>query len=316
MDLLLALNSGRFTAGVSPLLGGSLVYFSLADDRGIEFVRPTLVRALAEKNVRNTAGYPLVPYSNRIGDGRFRFEDVAYQLDVNSSIPMHPIHGLGWLRGWNVRNFKSVRTARASTESRVTLALTHVASGDADRAWPWSFEAVQNFELDDERLRWSIALTNRDTRAMPAGIGMHPFFPKTAHTEVRFPVKSVWRNNDRMLPLGRTPVPAEWNFAARRPVGELNVDNCFGGWSREATIIWPEQRWGVAIRADDVFSHLVVYTTPARDNIAIEPISHANNAVNLKDTYNDTGLVVLEPGETLSGAFTMRPLAGAQIDAA
>jgi aldose 1-epimerase len=129
-------------------------------------------------------------------------------------------------------------------------------------------------------------------------------------------VKSVWRNNDRMLPLGRTPVPAEWNFAARRPVGELNVDNCFGGWSREATIIWPEQRWGVAIRADDVFSHLVVYTTPARDNIAIEPISHANNAVNLKDTYNDTGLVVLEPGETLSGAFTMRPLAGAQIDAA
>ena len=65
-----------------------------------------------------------------------------------------------------------------------------------------------------------------------------------------------------------------------------------------------------------MFGHLVVYTPPSRDNIAIEPISHANNAVNMTDSYNDTGLVVLQPGETLSGAFTMRPLAGAQLDGA
>ena len=316
MESLLALHSDRFTAGVSPALGGSLVYFSPAGHKDVEFVRPTMVRALAENSIRDTAGYPLVPYSNRIGDGRFRFEDVAYQLDLNSAIPMHPIHGLGWLRGWNVRNFKSVRNGQKSTGSRLTLALTHVASGQTDKAWPWSFEAVQSFELDDERLRWSIAVTNRDTRAMPAGIGMHPFFPKSATTEVRIPVKSVWRNDTRMLPLGRTPLPSEWSFATRRPVGELNVDNCFGGWSGDALIVWPERGWGLALHADGVFGHLVVFTSPARDNIAIEPVTHANNAVNLKDTYNDTGLVVLQPGETLSGAFTMRPLAAGELDGA
>ena len=78
------------------------------------------------------------------------------------------------------------------------------------------------------------------------------------------------------------------------------------------------------IAADHVFSHLVVFTSPARDSIAIEPISHANNAVNLAarrdrtgpglgldvgpDVGPDVGLRVLAPGETLSGAFTMTPV--------
>jgi aldose 1-epimerase len=315
MESLLALNSGRFAAGVSPALGGTLAYFGFLEDKAVDFVRPTLARALAERDVRSTSGYPLVPYSNRIGEGRFRFEDVSYKLDLNSVIPMHPIHGVGWLRPWSVRNVKSVRTGQQTMIGRVTLALTHVASGPNDRAWPWSFEALQNFELDDDQLRWGIAVTNRDTRAMPAGIGMHPFFPKTPATEVRFAARSVWRNNDRMLPLGRTPVPPEWNFTARRPTAELNVDNCFGGWSGGAQIVWPERGWGLQIDADPVFGHLVVFTTPARDSIAIEPISHANNAVNLVHEYNDTGLVALQPGQTLSGSFTMRPLTAEQLDA-
>ena len=96
MNSLIALVSGRFTAGVSPALGGSLVYFCLAGSSPVDFVRPTTARALTERNVRGTSGYPLVPYSNRIADGRFRFEQVNYRLDVNSALPFHPLHGLVW----------------------------------------------------------------------------------------------------------------------------------------------------------------------------------------------------------------------------
>ena len=307
MDSLIALESSRFTAGVSPFLGGSLVYFSLAEATPVDFVRPTTARALAERNVRQTSGYPLVPYSNRIGDGRFRFDDVTYRLDVNSAIPLHTLHGLGWVRPWSVRNIKSIRTAQKTTASRVTLALTHVAKGESDTAWPWSFEAIQNYDLDDERLRWSISVTNRDIRPMPAGIGMHPFFAKSPRMEVEFAARAAWRNDARMLPLGRTPVPPEWNFTPARSITDLDVNNCFEGWSGEARVVWPDRGWELAIAADKVFGHLVVFTSPERDSIAIEPISHANNALNLADRYNNSWMHVLAPGETLSGAFTMSP---------
>jgi len=299
MDSLIALQSKLYVAGVNPVLGGTLAYFGSVEDPAIEFVRPTPVRAYAEKNTRGTAGYPLVPYSNRIGDGRFSFDGVDYQLDINSPIPWHPIHGIGWIRQWSVTS---------ATPQRLVLSLTHDSSGFTDRAWPWSFDATQIFDLDDTRLQWSLSLTNCDTRKMPAGIGMHPFFPKSPAMEVQFAAQAVWQNDERMLPTGRTEVPFEWNFRDHHPIAALAVDNCFAEWTGHAVLTWPDRDWSMQIDADHVFSHLVVFTSPARDSIALEPVSHANNALNLAPQRDDTGLVVLGPGETLSGSFTMMPL--------
>ena len=294
----LILASRRFTVGLMPDLGGALLYFGTLRGPLVEFVRPTSARTLAERNVRGTAGYPMVPYSNRIADGRFRFQGRDVALATNSDVSTHPLHGLGWLHAWDV--------VEASTE-RAVLALSHVPTGAADAEWPWSFEARQTFELDDQRLSWHIALTNHDAQPMPAGFGMHPFFPKTPRTELRFAAAGVWRNDERMLPMSRTEVPAEWDFGTPRPIADLAVDNCFAGWSHTADIVWPEIGWGLALAAPERFGHLVVYTSPARDSIAVEPITHVNNAVNLAADHADTGLVVLAPGATLDGGFTLTP---------
>jgi aldose 1-epimerase len=49
---------------------------------------------------------------------------------------------------------------------------------------------------------------------------------------------------------------------------------------------------------------LVVFTTPERDNIAVEPVSHVNNALNIMAqsgaVAEDLGVVVLQPGQTYS----------------
>jgi aldose 1-epimerase len=49
---------------------------------------------------------------------------------------------------------------------------------------------------------------------------------------------------------------------------------------------------------------LVVYTKPDVEMIAIEPVSHVNNALNLLArgvaTADALGLVILQPGETFS----------------
>ena len=301
MDSLITLASGRFTAGISPQLGGALAWFGLADEAGLDFVRPASARAFAGRNVRLTSSYPLVPYSNRIGEGRFGFGGGNYALRRNAMISPHPVHGVGWLRAW---------TVTAVGPERLSLAITHVGrdgKGDGDPDWPWSFAAAQTFALDAAGLHLTLSVTNQDHRPMPAGIGMHPFFPKTPKMELQLASAAVWRNDERMLPKERVAVPPEWNFSIPRPVAELTVDNCFSGWSRTATLTWPERGWGLRLAASEPFGHLVLFTTPARESIAIEPVSHANNAVNLAAGRDDTGLVILAPGASLSGSCSMTP---------
>jgi aldose 1-epimerase len=298
MDSLITLTSRRFTAGVSPQLGGALAWFGLADDIGLDFVRPASARAFAEHNVRLTSSYPLVPYSNRIGDGRFSFEGVDYALRPNATISPHPLHGVGWLQAWAVI---------AVAPESVSLTLTYDSNGRDDPEWPWSFAATQTIALDDAGLHLTLTVTNEDSGPMPSGIGMHPFFPKSPRMELQLEAAAVWLNDAGMLPKERAGVPPEWHFAIRRPVAELAVDNCFAGWSRSALLYWPERGWGLHLDASEAFGHLVVFTSPARDSIAIEPVSHANNAVNLAPSRGDTGLAILAPGATLSGTFTMTP---------
>jgi len=47
MDSPILLTSQRFTVGIAPKLGGTLLWFGTTGESAAEFVRPTPVRALA-----------------------------------------------------------------------------------------------------------------------------------------------------------------------------------------------------------------------------------------------------------------------------
>ena len=300
----IALRSSRYTAGVTPSLGGSLAWFGLAGDPLIEFVRATPARAFYDGHARMASSYPLVPYSNRVGDGRFTFDGNAVMLRRNTNISEHPIHGLGFQRAWKVVT---------ASDYAITIAIAHDGCNGTDADWPWSFEATQSFALDDEDgLVISIAVVNRDARRMPAGIGLHPFFQKSSTTRLRFETAATWMNDARMLPQSRIEVPSRFDFRAAHAVADLEVDNCFAGWTGTFELEWPERRWGLRASASDVFGHLIVFTSPTRDSIAVEPVSHVNNALNLalsRVPVGDTGLVLLAPGEALEGTMRMTPYA-------
>lgn len=62
------------------------------------------------------------------------------------------------------------------------------------------------------------------------------------------------------------------------------------------------------VRITSTLTKLVVFTNPARDSIAIEPVSHVNNAMNLVAAGADPaelGLAILQPGESCSAQFTI-----------
>ena len=80
----------------------------------------------------------------------------------------------------------------------------------------------------------------------------------------------------------------------------LTVDHCFDGWS--GSVHLQDDVLDTHISSD--LAQLVVFTTPARDNIAIEPVSHTNNALNLLAqgvaSAEALGVRMLQPLETFS----------------
>ena len=77
---LLALRTGRLGVELAPAAGGSVVRFTCD---GLDVLRPMTAAAIASGKGNNAALYPLVPYSNRIRDGRLVFEGEPFLLARN-----------------------------------------------------------------------------------------------------------------------------------------------------------------------------------------------------------------------------------------
>jgi aldose 1-epimerase len=88
------------------------------------------------------------------------------------------------------------------------------------------------------------------------------------------------------------------------PCEGLDVDHCFDGW--DGAVHLRDELLHTTIRS--TLGRLVVFTNATRDFVAIEPVSHVNNAINLVAAGADAaalGLVVLQPGESMSAQMTI-----------
>ncbi len=92
----LVLRAGALEAALSPAAGGSLLWLRHG---GEDVLRP------APDNCHDPLGmanFPLIPYANRIANGRFGFDGRDYQLPRNFGDHPHSIHGTGWQAAWTV----------------------------------------------------------------------------------------------------------------------------------------------------------------------------------------------------------------------
>jgi aldose 1-epimerase len=272
---LLSLRAGRIAVDLAPQAGGTIARFSVDDS---DLLRPMPPEAIASGLGSQASCYPLVPFSNRIADGRLTVDGREYVLPANSPGQRHPIHGEGWLRRWDV--------ARHDARSAELIDRYEATGG-----WPFRYQARQTFRLEPDGLFVTMAIDNLEDHAVPAGLGLHPFFMKDDDTELAFQAGSVWLGDEEVLPTERIAVPADWNYATLRKVA-AGLDNCFDGWDGRASIVWPRRRLRLELQASTPFRHTVVYTPGNRPYFCVEPVSHANGQV---------GKSVLAAGATLLG---------------
>lgn len=276
----LSLHAGRLVVELAPQAGGSIARFRHDD---VDLLRPMSAEARASGRGNEAACYPLVPFSNRIANGRLVFDGQEFTLEQNWPGVRHPMHGEGWARVWDV-----VRRDRNAAE------LVH--EHDGSKGWPFRYRARLSFRLDGDGLIVNMAVENLERRAAPAGMGLHPFFTRDADSELAFRAAAVWVGDEDVLPTKRVVVPPEWDYSRSRKV-EPGLDNCFEDWEQRAVITWPGRGYRLELQATPPFGHAVVYTPANRPYFCVEPVSHVN------------GKVVesrLEPGARLDGEVAFR----------
>lgn len=290
MDLI-TLRAGGAGLALAPEAGGSIVRYWI--DRGAatwDVLRPW--PAPRSDQVFQSAAFALVPYSNRIRTGRFSFQGRDVALPLNRPPERHSIHGLGWQTAWK---------ARAVREHEAILECRH--AGDP---WPWAFLATQHLTLGPASLSVALTLRNESDTPMPAGLGWHPYFPRTPRATLAADVRAMWLTDDEVMPTTLAPPRPEADLSGGVKVDVVGLDNCFVGWSRRAAIEWPEPGMRLIMTAEAPLDFLVVYTPPGRPFFCVEPVSHVTDAFNLATAgRTDTGTRALAPGESLRAVLTL-----------
>jgi aldose 1-epimerase len=242
--------------------------------------------------------FPLLPFCNRVRDNRFSFEGRPYSFEANQPWDRHYLHGDGWLTDWDVR---------AQTPTSVIFAMQRAP----DASSPYAYAATIAATLTPDRLRLTLGIENTGDRALPFGLGLHPYFPLTAATTLYAPAQSFFTEEAEFMPGERLQVPDDLDFARPRTPPRRWINNGFSGWDGHAEIMWSERGLALRIAADAAFRDYFVFMSDTRfepgfagDYFCFEPMTHHADAHHAADLG---GLVVLAPGQLLSGSVSFSP---------
>ncbi len=271
------LRSGNAELAISPSCGGVLTRWTVA---GRHILRPC---EPAVRDPLESACFVLAPFSNAIEGGGFQFADTFFAQQRNHPLEPTPIHGDAWLATWRVEN---------CTVGTATLSYEH----SARQGFPFRYRVVQHVVLKPRRLTIQLRLTNHDRSAMPAGLGLHPYFLRPKGARLFAAHHGRWTSTG--------PV-ADRRFCRAEPIGQP-LDACFIGWSKTARLSLPQRRSHIVITASSSAYALVVYSPKSSNFVCIEPVTNVNDGFNAASRrVGRTGVRVLTPGQGLQLKVSM-----------
>ncbi len=283
----IALGASSLQLSIDPDTGGSIAAFDWVEGgRNVPILRGC---GDVSGEVLAMGSFPLVPFVNRVRDGRFTFRGRTVTLARNMASDASPLHGQGWLSAWQVD---------AADATSATLSFDHVPG-----EWPWAYRAAQRFALDAHGLTLTLSCLNQSDEPMPCGLGQHPYFHCTATTRIATRVSEVWTIDEQVLPVDRIPATGEYDLTDRAVCG-LGLDHGFGGWGGSALLT--DAAWPFSVTMSSSDANFFQLYSPASGGIfVVEPVTHANAALNQPEAeWDELGLRVLAPGETMT--LTMR----------
>jgi aldose 1-epimerase len=253
----------------------------------------------ADEPCASGRGQQLMPWPNRVRDGRYSFGGAEHQLSITEVPRGNASHGLVRWALWELVEIE---------DDMVTVGYRlHPQPG-----WDHFLDLRTTYVLDDSGLVVTAAARNVGPSAAPFGYGAHPYLAigdtLLPDVELTIPARTWVEVDERLLPSATHPVDGEpLDFRAPHRVGDVRLDTAYTDVVRDDDGMWrctvASADRAATLWADAAFPWLQVFTAIAEDRkgevgIAVEPMSCPADAFNSGD-----GLVVLEPGDDWTGTW-------------
>ncbi|WP_106766908.1 aldose 1-epimerase [Paenibacillus faecalis] len=246
-------------------------------------------------------GMPMLIPPGRIEKGRFEYEGSHYQFEQNTANDNH-IHGLHRTQAWCVSDIEE-------DEEGCAVATEFLTANDP--RWisqmPQPLKLQMSFRLQGSELHKRFIVTNQGTAPVPFGMGYHTWFLLDGRPDewtLKLPVEGIYVLNEELLPTGeRAPLGELNSLNTGYNLKDSNFDTIFSipeGEPAEA-ILSRSDGYEIHYSADrSYFKHWVLYTKGIADEfLCIEPYTWLPNAPNLNLPKETTGLIHLEPDQTV-----------------
>jgi aldose 1-epimerase len=287
------IGSGTQHAVVVEVGGGIRVY----EVDGRPVLDPYPVDSMAD----GAHGTPLVPWPNRLRDGRYRFDSTEHQVPLTEPEKNNAIHGLLRWRAW-----RPVDVSANRVEMGIRL---HPMPG-----YPFTLDVWVTYSLGADGLTVSTTATNIGNRTAPYGYGQHPYLsPGTGAIDdcaLRLPAATRILSDDRGLPTGHEPVDdTPFDFRRARKLGSLQIDSAFTNLVRDgdgratAGLTGPDGRTA-ELWVDETHPYLEIFTGDTlapdrrRRGMGCEPMTCPPNAF-----ADGVDLIRLEPGASVTTSW-------------
>lgn len=264
--------------------------------------RPVLHGYPADARADAGRGELLMPWPNRIRDGKYTFNDKSQQLSLTEPARHNATHGLVRWQQWSLIE---------RTDSTLIVGFRLMPCP----GWDGIVDLAVRYALGDEGLTVTPSATNAGSVAVPFGFGAHPYLTvgedSVDELTLCVPGNSYLTVDEQLIPTGSQPVDGTaYDFRDPRPIAETQLDTAFtdlragddGRWrvsvssGNRSTTLWGEA---------DSFPYTQVFTgdsLPAdrarHTGVAVEPMSCPANAFATGES-----LVVLEPGDRWSASW-------------
>ncbi len=251
-------------------------------------------------------GQPLIPWPNRLRDGRYEFAGASQQLALTEPERRNAIHGLVRWANWTVGDRAGDRV--------VMEHVLHPQTG-----WPGTLHVAIEYALGDEGLAVTTTATNVGEVALPYGAGQHPYLTLgTAAVDaltLQAPGRTYLETDERGIPTGVHPVAGTaLDFTSARELGDARLDTGYTDLIRDddgrarVEISTPGGARRATLWVDRSYEYLMLFTgdtlaEPARRRgLAVEPMTCAPNAF-----ASGAGLIELAPGASHRASWGISP---------
>ncbi|WP_228853029.1 aldose 1-epimerase [Aegicerativicinus sediminis] len=220
----------------------------------------------------------LFPFANRVKDGKYRFENKTYQLEINETDLNNALHGLVYNKTFEIIN-------EEVTDTSATVKLAYHETKKLN-GFPYSYSVYLDYTLKDFDLEIKVSVKNTDTKTFPFTLGWHPYFVSDNLGESLLMFDSnkklKWDNRNITTGILETEVPKVLK------IQNQEFNDCF--LLNSSVVHFQTPKYLLILMSSESDGFLQLYTPPKKNTIAIEPTTGVSDSLN-----NKIGLKTLKP---------------------